>query len=209
MGTIQNRLNGLHPYILGIRYIQDIIFVDAIFKDNWVIKTNDTIKQVLSDDNKNHYIFYSEDKNIAIDNILDLIEGIIKYNIERELKHKFLILKVDELKQIFKDNSLDTLKRLTFTLNEDILIPNDLPKEELPIDTPIAEETKISESIVEDIPTIKQRESKPNNFKGKVELPPKNKIELEFHESSKELTEGTCKCGPDEFCPKCMDEKSL
>jgi hypothetical protein len=209
MGKIQSRLDNLQPYVTGIRYLQNIIFVDAVFKDNWVIQSSENIKQIVNDENTNHYIFYSEKEGITIDNLLDYIEKIININNERELKHQYLILKVDELKKIFKENNLSKLKTLKFIFGEEDLISDEISlDEDISIEEPIVivTQTEII-PIIEESPVISKETH--NNSKGKIELPPKGKIKLEVHELPKEMTEGTCNCGPDEYCPKCMDEKGL
>ena len=229
MAKIQNRLDGLQPYVEGIRYLQGMVFVDAVLKDDWTVLTSDYIKKIVSDDDKNHLIFYSEKEGVTIDDLLDFVEKNIKVNIERELKHKYLVSKVEELKKVFKSNSLEKLKTLKFIFTDE-LISDKMEDDDIDLETEhplnftqedIDENNKLqkeelSKTIIEPQPIIEtkpitiQKVSNTNNFnKVKVELPPKGKIQLEVHELPKEMTEGTCNCGPDEYCPKCMDEKGL
>lgn len=225
MSKIQNKLESLQPYVIGIRYIEGIPFIDVIFKEGWNVPKSEIIKRHINEENQNHYIFFSEKEGIGIDELLDFAEKIIGLNIEREKKHELLKLKVKELQKIFVDNSLSKLKTIKFTFGEEQLIPDIMESdngldimdeiEEQP--EPEPEYKPIATPKVGEIPEIIEAEDitpQPKtklkiNDKPRVELPPKGKIEVEVHELPKNMTEGPCKCGPDEYCPKCMDEKGL
>lgn len=225
MSKIQNKLESLQPYVVGIRYIERIPFIDVIFKEGWNVPKSEIIKRHINEENQNHYIFFSEKEGIGIDEILDFAEKIINLNIEREKKHELLKVKVKDLQKIFTENPLSKLKTIKFTFGQEQLIPDIMENEEIleqveeiemkdeihqihkPIDNPTVHE--IPEIIEAEDITPQPRTTLKINDKPKVELPPKGKIELEVHELPKNMTEGTCECGPDEYCPKCMDEKGL
>lgn len=215
MSKIQEKLDSLRPYVVGIRYVQGVQLIDAVFKDGWAIPESDVITKEKVDGAENYYMFFSDKEDVDIDTLLDYVEGIIGINIEREKKHELLKDKVKELQKIFKDSALSKLQRLRFTFGEEELVPS-LLNMDVDLDEPTAE--SIVESTtekVEDKPATKKPKAKRNgktkNVNGqKIELPPKDgKIELESHDLPKELTEGECDCGEDEACPKCMDTKAL
>jgi hypothetical protein len=69
-------------------------------------------------------MIYSEKKGVGIDELLSFVDKTIKLNLEREKKHELLRLKVEELKKLFKDNSLAKLSRLKFTFSEEDILPS-------------------------------------------------------------------------------------
>jgi hypothetical protein len=87
------------------------------------------------------------------------------------------------------------------------------------IDEPVVEEPKVIPPQKEEPkePEIKENivveditpQTNTPRMHDNVELPPKSKIELEVHDLPSEMTEGTCNCGSDEACPKCIDSKGL
>ena len=137
------------------------------------------------------------------------------------------LLKLQELKFTF--NEPDLVPSL-LDMDPDILneIANEKPLQPtVEVEAPYAadeyededeEERRIR--LIEEENYRKQQESLYNKFNGSksknqktkvlnnVELPPKNaKIEVEVYDLPEELKEGECECGPEEACPKCLDNK--
>ena len=220
MSKIQDKLDSLQPYIVGIRYIQGLQVVDAVFKEGWTIPNSDMINKELVDESQNYYMFFTEKEGITVDDLLDYVEGIIKINIEREKKHELLKLKVKELQKIFKDNSLSKLERPKFSFGEPDIVPSLLDMDvnldddaetdavNEVVNEPVKPEPVEPEKIAETQIKIRNESNNSStaNVNGqKIELPPKGKIELEEHEAP---TNVTCNCsGPDEICPVCEEEK--
>lgn len=217
MSKIQEKLNALRPYVVGIRYLQGIQLVDAVFKENWTIPQSEVIHQEKVDGDDNYYMFYSENEDIDIDDLLDYVKEIIDLNIEREKKYELLSEKVAELQRIFKSNSLAKLKKLKFTFSEPDIMPSivdmdDLSSEstkelinktEEPTEQPKSEVKPKSEPTK----TVKNGSGKNKTIMNGIELPPKGeKIELEEFD---EPTNIVCKCGPNEICPVCEEQKDL
>ena len=193
---IQDKLTSLRPYVIGIRYVQNLQIVDAVFKDGWVITESEKVKKEIVDTSQNYHMFYSEDLQVTIDELLEHVEYIIDFNVEREKKQELLKQKVKELQKIFKDNPLSKLEKLRIGFSEpallDIDIDDDILKPDNDIEVPNHTEEKKTTNI--------------KNVNGqKVELPPKEK-KLEVEEF-KEPTNIVCKCGPDDICPVCEEEK--
>ena len=124
MSNIQNTLDSLQPYVIGIRYVEGTPLVDAVFKEGWTVPEDSNIKKVKGDDGLNYYMIFSEVKGIGLDELLNYVDKTIKLNLEREKKHDLLRTKVNELKEIFKKNSLVKLQRLNFTFSDEELVPN-------------------------------------------------------------------------------------
>lgn len=208
MGEIQNRLNGLQPYINGIRYVDGVQIVDAIFKPGWTVPdSNNSIQKEVVDKDRNYHMFYSTDKNVIFDDLLNHVERIIAVNIEREKKHDLLKEKIQILQNLFNTNSLSKLQNLNIgfkteetlisVLNDIQYLDDDLEKE-------------IPESIT---PLINETTNVVNYNGNKVELPPRDipmkgeKVILEDYDLPPEITNGECDCGPNQACAKCLDTK--
>jgi hypothetical protein len=233
MSSIQKTLESLQPYVIGIRYLDGLPVVDAVFKDGWTVPESDVIKKVKGNEDLNYYMIFSEKDGIGLDELLEYVDVTIKANIEREKKHELLKEKVNELKELFKKTSLTKLKRLRFDFTEEELISdiNDFDLEEpeteeieeaetIPsvIENPIlkADESEYSDEEAEmlqeeiraenfrKIQEAKKINGQLNNIKNKVELPPRKNYEAEVQV----ITED-CNCGPDEACSKCIGNKDL
>jgi hypothetical protein len=68
-------------------------------------------------------MLHSKVEGIGLDELLNYVDKTIKLNVEREKKHDLLKEKVNELKEVFKKNSLEKLKRLKFIFTEEDLVP--------------------------------------------------------------------------------------
>lgn len=154
MSNIQKTLDSLQPYVIGIRYVEGTALVDAVFKEGWTVIDDPNIKKIKGNEEVNYFMFYSESSNIGIDELLNHVDKIIKANQEREKKHDLLRLKVDELKELFKKNSLSKLTKLRFVIGEEDFLPklNEFEVDELLNDT--------SETIPE---TFTKEEPTPQN----------------------------------------------
>ena len=67
------------------------------------------------------------------------ILGIINYNLEREEKEKLLENKINELKSIFNNESLDSLKNLKFDIKTIKKLANEKRKDAAVVQTVIGE----------------------------------------------------------------------
>lgn len=227
MSKIQERLNELRPYVVGIRYLQGIQLVDAIFNKGWTVPESKIIQVERVDGDENYYMFFSSNNDIDVDDLLDYVQEIIKLNIEREKKYELLKLKAAELQKIFQENTLSKLQKLRFTFVEPSEVSPLIDIDKIggkfetinKIDTTNVEINE-TEKFIEIEPKEVKLETKVDeqpirvNRNGKVqainkvndiELPPKpgEKIELIEFEEPKIV----CKCGPDDVCPICEEEK--
>lgn len=124
MSNIQKTLDSLQPYVIGIRYVEGMVLVDVVFKEGWSILEDENIKKIKGNDDINYYMLFSEVNGVGLDELLIYVEKTIKMNLDREKKHDLLRTKVNELKEIFKKNSLTKLMRLKFSFNEEDLVPS-------------------------------------------------------------------------------------
>jgi hypothetical protein len=149
MSSIQKTLDSLQPYVIGIRYVEGLPLVDVVFKEGWSVPEDPKVIKVKGEESLNYFMFYS-DKGLGIDELLAFVDRTIKINLEREKKQILLKLKVEELKKIFRDNTLEKLNKLKFVLPNDELTTSltdfdlDISTEE-PIKNEILEQ---SESVI-------------------------------------------------------------
>jgi len=193
---IQDKLNSLRPYVIGIRYVQNLQIVDAVFKKNWLVNESKKVKKEIVDASQNYYMFYSEDANITVDELLDHVEHVIDLNVEREKKQELLKQKVKELQKLFKDNPLSKLEKLNISF-----LGPELLDDEIDIDI-----LKPTNGIESENNEVEKKTINIKNVNGqKVELPPREK-KLEVEEF-KEPSNIVCKCEPEDICPVCEEEK--
>lgn len=152
MSSIQKTLDSLQPYVIGIRYLEGLPLIDTVFKEGWTVPDDQSITKVKGDEGMNYYMIYSEKKGVGIDDLLSFVDKTIKLNLEREKKQDLLRIKVEELKKLFKDNSLTKLSRLKFNFSEeDVISEFDLNIEEEQQESPqqIEQDKKVySEPVI-------------------------------------------------------------
>ena len=123
MSNIQNRLNSLQPYVIGVRFQNGMSIVDAVFKDGWAVPKSEIIESTKGKgDELNYHMFFTQREDLGLDEILDYVEKVIGLNIEREKKHALLKVKAKELAELFKKNPLSKLQGMSFVLSGEKLI---------------------------------------------------------------------------------------
>jgi len=122
MGNLQETLNSLQPYVNSISYVSNKQVVVAKFNNGWILPDSKLVTKVKSAEDSESYFIYSEVEGIGLDEILDYIRVVINVNLEREKKHMLLKEKIEELKTLFKKNTLAQLNKLRFMFNDDLLI---------------------------------------------------------------------------------------
>lgn len=160
MSNIQKTLDSLQPYVIGIRYLEGTPLVDAVFKEGWTVPDEPNIRKAKGNEEMNYYMIFSEAEGVGLDELLAYVDRTIKLNQEREKKHDLLRDKVNELKEIFKKNSLAKLTRLKFSFSEEDLMPKlddfDLDEDEispLPMVIPSSQiEQTFQEEIINETP---------------------------------------------------------
>lgn len=113
--NFQDRLKSLSPYVTGLRFVKDVPVVDVLIDTDWVFQeppASILVKE--SDKTQYYYMFYSDDPNTTIDNILDFVESCVNLNKEIRLKKELLIKRTYELEQLFGNSSYEDLLQLEF-----------------------------------------------------------------------------------------------
>jgi hypothetical protein len=133
MKSLNLEIGNIIEYLQQIRKLEDYLIFDMEFSNTWKILKKFVIEdkfvnQGLNEDgSKLLFSFVSELTPEALKKTLENILGIINYNLEREMKENLLQSKIDELKNIFNNQSLDQLKNLSFDIKapkKNIIKPN-------------------------------------------------------------------------------------
>ena len=126
-------LNPILSYLSQIRVVENYIVFDVLFPNSWkvpkkYINEDKFVNQGTNEDNLILLWFVSDLSDDDIELTKNNILGIINYNLEREEKEKLLENKINELKSIFSNESLDSLKNLKFDLKTIKKIANEKRK---------------------------------------------------------------------------------
>lgn len=122
--NFQEVLQFLFPYLHGIRKLNQYLSVELIFPKTWEFPQSIIEKAQVEQNEKYsgegyHLIFVAEvSHDTKVDEMLDVIANLITHNLEKEEKERLLKSKVIELKEIFKNASLEDLKTLKFDFEE-------------------------------------------------------------------------------------------
>lgn len=115
-------INKVSKYLKSVRVLKNYISFDFIFPSDWVMlkKLNDGIERLENDtqDGNIIYSFVCENKKDIIDKVEKIFDTTVRTNIEREEKERLFKNKVQELKNIFEKEKLETLKGLKFDVEE-------------------------------------------------------------------------------------------
>jgi len=121
---IKERLDILLPYLQEIKFSENIVLVGGLFYPKWSVKeTSSTELKVhktgANEEGKVLYHFYGEKNKINVDMLLNFLEEVINENLDRERKEDLFKKKVEELKTVFKTNTLTDLEKLEIEIIED------------------------------------------------------------------------------------------
>lgn len=113
---LQEKLSELRPYVTGIRFVKDLPVVDVLLMENWDMFESESITYKPSNNNNNYFMVFPKNSEDSIDSVLDHVEYVIDFNVEKENKLSLLKAKIEELKYLFSDKPLKELERLKFVI---------------------------------------------------------------------------------------------
>lgn len=132
--SLQEILSILFPYLSSMRKMKQYLSIDLIFPKNWEFPNQYIEKaQVVQNDKytgEGLFLSFVCEVEKNMDNTLEVVFEIINHNIEREEKEKLLKAKVLELKEVFKNTSLNDLQHLRIEFPEPDPIQEYLSDEE-------------------------------------------------------------------------------
>ena len=120
--SLQDYINEINGYFKEMNIIENIVYVSVAFPKKWLIdKTIEdnfnvkiTANTKLDSANEIGYYYFAQFDNNIIDNIFNAIKYTINFNLQAEEKIKLLLSKIEELKEIFNEEDINTLKTLQF-----------------------------------------------------------------------------------------------
>jgi hypothetical protein len=128
--TFFQELSVINPYLLSVRKLKNYLSIDVTFPTTWklpkkYVPENSVIENESNIKDYRSFSFVSVFDEKSVEDLLINLNGVIKYNKEREEKEKLFESKVVELKQIFDKQNLENLKNLSFELTEKKMTLND------------------------------------------------------------------------------------
>lgn len=114
-------INKTNKYLRSVRILKNYVSFDMLFPESWVMlkKTPEKIEVLVNETNDGVITsFVCEMKKEVIEILENTLDQIIKTNIEREEKERLFKTKVNELKNIFEKEKLDSLKSLKFDIED-------------------------------------------------------------------------------------------
>ena len=121
--TINEKIKPLFPYLKEIKFSEKHILIGGVFYQTWIVKETEkgpvkVVKSGADETGKVIYHFYGLTTQVDIDKLLEYFSLVVNENLDRERKEDLFKKKVDELKTIFKGNTLTDLEKLTMDIVE-------------------------------------------------------------------------------------------
>lgn len=117
---LQDKINEIRPYFKSLESYNDALIVRVQFPSKWAVFPSDDglIKPAPSDNAAHEFFYYGDVNKVSLEDIFDFIKNTIEVNESMEIKAKMLVEKVNELKKLFEEKSLDEIKTLQFTFDK-------------------------------------------------------------------------------------------
>lgn len=126
MNILDKQINDFSKYFISMEKMRDLNIIKVSFPDKWkcfgsdngIIKAELSTHDIYLPNNQVNQIpvfwVYGKQSEVGFDDLTEHIKGVVKYNIELSEKRKLFQEKGDELKKLFAENDLKTLKTLVF-----------------------------------------------------------------------------------------------
>ena len=123
--NLYNNIEKFGDYFNSIRSHEGLILVDMVLPLNWEVTkvlgsrgNKIQIQKGKKSDKQKIISFFSpfDEENTEI--LVDEVLNVVKWNKDLEYKNELLNIKMLELKKMFNENNVDSLKRLNFNFND-------------------------------------------------------------------------------------------
>lgn len=116
MLQIEEHIKELGDYFEGIERYNKALIVKVLFPNKWGVYASEDgrIKPAQSETNQNEYFYYADSDNVKLEEIFQLIIETKNMNESVVNKVQLLKTKIEELKDFFKDKTIDELETLKF-----------------------------------------------------------------------------------------------
>jgi hypothetical protein len=118
--TLQERIKKNEAYFRGMEIVNNTAIIKVLYGEKWGAypSQDEHIKVAKSDDVPNEWFYYADYTYTIIDEIFDLIEETINMNLSAIERLHLFNQKMEELKEIFANETLDKLKTIQFKFEE-------------------------------------------------------------------------------------------
>lgn len=146
---MQKRIDKIKEYFKELNISGNIIYITVVFPPKWAIsellEENFNVKVVPRQDGQGIYFF--TDLTNGFDKLFDAIEYTITFNKQAQEKIELLMYKIEELKELFNNEDILTLKTLKFSYKK-----KNTPSTKVKKKKEIKEEIPIIEENISNIP---------------------------------------------------------
>lgn len=120
--NLYKELINIFPYLVSIRKLENYVSIDIEFPKSWkypkkYVDEKTIIEQKSQKEEFRFFSFATAFDETSLNVLFTNINGIVKYNKEREEKEFLLEEKMKQLRSFFEQNKLDDLKSLEFNIN--------------------------------------------------------------------------------------------
>lgn len=120
--NLYKELINIFPYLVSIRKLESYVSIDIEFPKSWkypkkYVDEKTIIEQKSQKEDFRFFSFATAFDETSLNVLFTNINGIVKYNKEREEKEFLLEEKMKQLRSFFEQNKLDDLKSLEFNIN--------------------------------------------------------------------------------------------
>jgi ATP-dependent Lon protease len=120
--NLYKELINIFPYLVSIRKLENYVSIDIEFPKTWkypkkYVDEKTIIEQKSQKEEFRFFSFATAFDETSLNVLFTNINGIVKYNKEREEKEFLLEEKMKQLRSFFEQNKLDDLKSLEFNIN--------------------------------------------------------------------------------------------
>lgn len=118
--TLQERIQKNEKYFRGMEIVNNTVIIKVLYGEKWGAypSQDEIIKVAKSDEVKNEWFYYADYTYTVIDDIFNLIEETIEMNLSAIERLELFNVKMEELKTLFANESLQKLKTLSFQFEE-------------------------------------------------------------------------------------------
>lgn len=116
MLQIEEYIKELGDYFEGIERYNKALIVKILFPNKWAVYPSEDkrIKPAQSETNPNEYFYYADSDDVKLEEIFQLIIETKNMNESVVNKVQLLKTKIEELKDFFKDKTIEELETLKF-----------------------------------------------------------------------------------------------
>ena len=119
--NLYKELINIFPYLVSIRKLENYVSIDIEFPKSWkypkkYVDEKTIIEQKAQKEDVRFFSFATAFDETSLNVLFTNINGIVKYNKEREEKEFLLDEKMKQLRSFFGQNKLDDLKSLEFNI---------------------------------------------------------------------------------------------